>query len=125
MEYRHQRLYTPAATDNDLLTMSKRANTFHPIRDRIRDLFKRGTSPGLSASSTPAAAPSNSGGAFGLLVGGVDAPQPFAQDMGNIAYEGFKGLLAVLDKVGYALPPLKATASGLSSVMAMIDVRNS
>ena len=28
----------------------------------------------------------------------------------------------VLDKVGYALPPLKAAAAGLSSVMTVIDV---
>ena len=29
----------------------------------------------------------------------------------------------VLDKVGYALPPLNAAAAGLSSVMTVIDVR--
>ena len=39
-----------------------------------------------------------------------------------MAYKGFKALLVVLDKVGYALPPLKAAAAGLSSVMTVIDV---
>ena len=49
-------------------------------------------------------------------------PQTAANVAGDIAYKGFKALLDVLDKVGYALPPLKAAASGLSSVMTVIDV---
>ena len=40
----------------------------------------------------------------------------------DIAYKGLKALLDVLDRVGYALPPLKAAASGLSRVMTVIDV---
>ena len=41
---------------------------------------------------------------------------------GDIAYKGLKASLDVIDKVGYALPPLKAAAAGLSSVLTVIDV---
>jgi hypothetical protein len=44
--------------------------------------------------STPAAGLSNSGGTFGLLVDGVDTPQTLAKDVGDIAYQGFKALIA-------------------------------
>ena len=39
-----------------------------------------------------------------------------------MAYKGFKALLDVLETVGYAVPPMKAAAAGLSKVMALIDV---
>ena len=51
-----------------------------------------------------------------MLINGVDAPQTMANVAGDIAYKGTKALLEVLDRVGYALPPLKAAASGLSRV---------
>jgi hypothetical protein len=95
-----------------------------------------------ASSSTPSSGPSNSGGArrvisergddrdgnhnvnqFSTILDVEDdAPQTLAHDVRSIAYEGFKALLVMLDNVGYALPPLKATAAGLSSVMTMIDV---
>ena len=39
-----------------------------------------------------------------------------------MAYKGFKALLDVLETVGYAVPPMKAAAAGLSKVLALIDV---
>jgi hypothetical protein len=51
-----------------------------------------------------------------------DVPQTLAQDVGEIAYEGFKGFLDALNTVGFALPPLKAAAAGLRSVLTVIDV---
>ena len=58
----------------------------------------------------------------GIFVDGAGPPQTAANLAGDIAYKGFKALLDVLDKVGYALPPLKAAAAGLSRVMTVIDV---
>ena len=39
-----------------------------------------------------------------------------------MAYKGFKALLDVFETVGYAVPPMKAAAAGLSKVMALIGV---
>ena len=39
-----------------------------------------------------------------------------------MAYKGFKALLDVLETVGYAVPPMKAVAAGLSKVLALIDI---
>ena len=39
-----------------------------------------------------------------------------------MAYKGLKALLDVLETVGYALPPMKAAAAGLSRVMTLIHV---
>ena len=57
-----------------------------------------------------------------MFVDGAGPPQTTANVAGDIAYKGFKALLDVLEAVGYALPPLKAAASGLSRVMTVIDV---
>ena len=57
-----------------------------------------------------------------MLIDGADPPQTMANAARDIAYKGLKGLLDVLDRVGYAVPPLKAAASGLSRVMTVIDV---
>ena len=62
------------------------------------------------------------GGTFDIFVDGAGPPQTAANVGRDIAYKGFKALLDVLDKVGYALPPMKAAAAGLSSVMTVIDV---
>ena len=87
-------------------------------------VFERRTSRPKD-SPTPSSGPSDiqaSGSTFGLLVDGVDPPQTLAREASDIAYKGLKGLLDVLDRVGYALPPLKAAATGLSSVLTVIDV---
>ena len=55
----------------------------------------------------------------------IDDPDPHrstAKLAGDIAYKGLKAVLDVIDKVGYALPPLKAAAAGLGSVLTVIDV---
>ena len=109
-------------------TMSKKAHTPQSIRDRFPNVFERRTSSLLKDSPTPSSGPSEmqaSGSTFGLLVDGVDPPQTLAREASDIAYKGVKGLLDVLNRVGYALPPLKAAAAGLSSVLEMIDVRTS
>ena len=108
--------------------MSKKARTLQSIRDRLPNVFERRTSSQPKDSSTPLSGPSEiqaSGSTFGLLVDGMDPPQTLAREASDIAYKGLKGLLDVLDRVGYALPPLKAAAAGLSSVLEVIDVRTS
>ena len=52
---------------------------------------------------------------YDAFINGTD-PSP------NLPYNGLKALLAVIDKVGYALPPLRALAAGLGSVLTVIDV---
>ena len=114
------------------------------IRDQIKarlSLFKRpvptrssspsrplGVPPALSEGSPapappprPSAEPSP-GGTFGIFVDGAGPPQTTVKLAGDVAYKGFKALLDVLDTVGYAVPPMKAAAAGLSKVMALIDV---
>ena len=49
-------------------------------------------------------------------------PQPLIKEIGGIAYEGFKSVLDIIDRVSYKLPPLKAAASGLRSVLMIADV---
>ena len=85
------------------------------------------TSPVLPSSSRPSAEPSSDsqqppGDTFDTILNDAGPPQTAPKLAGDIAYKGFKALLDVLDKVGYALPPLKAAAAGLSSVMTVIDV---
>ena len=58
------------------------------------------------------------GGNFDIFIVDTGPPQTAA----NLAYNGFKGLIAALDTVGYALPPMKAAAAGLSRVMTVIEV---
>ena len=45
--------------------------------------------------------------------------------MAKSVYNGSKILLDVIDKVGYAVPPLKAAAAGIGRIMTVVDVRNS
>ena len=62
------------------------------------------------------------GGTFDTFVDGAGPPQTAANIGKDMAYKGFKALLGILDTVGYALPPMKAAAAGLSRVMTLIDV---
>ena len=58
-----------------------------------------------------------------MFVDGAAGPPQTAANVGrDIAYKGFKALLDVLDTVGYAVPPMKAAAAGLSKVVTLIDV---
>ena len=79
------------------------------------------TSP-LSAELSSDSQQRPQGGNFDTFVVGAGPPQTAANVGRDITYKGFKALLDVLDTVGYALPPLKAAAAGLSSVMTVIDV---
>ena len=79
-------------------------------------------------SPRPSAEPSSDSqrppaGTFDIFVDGAGPPQTAASVAGDVAYKGFKALIVVLDTVGYALPPMKAAAAGLSRVMTVIDVR--
>ena len=79
-------------------------------------------------SPRPSAEPSSNSqrppvGTFDIFVDGAGPPQTAANVAGDVAYKGFKALIVVLDTVGYALPPMKAAAAGLSRVMTVIDVR--
>jgi hypothetical protein len=113
--------------------MSSNARWFKTIHETLRKSFTRRTSS-RQANSSGVPPPSDGDGdnnranvnQFSKILGVTDdTPQTLAQDIGGIAYNGFKAVLVMLDRVGYALPPLKATASGLSSVMTMIDVCDS
>ena len=55
---------------------------------------------------------------FGNFIDGVDAPQTMA----NTLYNGSKILLDVIDKVGCAVPPLRAAAGGIRRIMTVVDV---
>lgn len=57
-----------------------------------------------------------------MLVDSVDPPQTSVNAVADSAYKGFKALLEVPDRVGYALQPFKAAASGPSSIMTVINV---
>ena len=101
----------------------------------IRDIFKRRTSsPGQPTSPPPSgpsttspissSEPSNSlpgVGTFGSFIDGIDGPQTVAKTV----YNGSKILLDVIDKVGYAVPPLRAAAAGIGRIMTVVDVCNS
>ena len=101
----------------------------------IRDLFKRRASSQLTPSPTPPSGPSTTsptssseppdslagGGAYVSFIDGIGAPQSVAKTV----YNGSKILLDVIDKVGYAVPPLKAAAAGIGRIMTVVDVRTS
>jgi hypothetical protein len=57
-----------------------------------------------------------------ILNGKADPPRTLAQDLPGITYEGLKGIIAMADTVGYAVPPMKAATAGASRVMTVIDV---
>ena len=57
-----------------------------------------------------------------MLIDDLDPHRSTAKLAGDIAYKGLKAVLDVIDEVGYALPPLKAAAAGLGSVLTVIDV---
>jgi hypothetical protein len=59
---------------------------------------------------------------FDSLLNHTDAPWTVLRDIGGVAYEGFKGVVAMADTVGYALPPLKAGSDGAGRVMKVYDV---
>ena len=42
--------------------------------------------------------------------------------MAKTVHNGSKVLLDVIDKVGYAVPPLKAAAAGIGRIMMVVDV---
>ena len=58
----------------------------------------------------------------GIFVDGAGPPQTAANLAGDIAYKGLKATLVLIDEVGYALPPLKAVAAALNSIMTVVDV---
>ena len=62
------------------------------------------------------------GGTFDAILNDAGPPQTALNLAGDIAYKSLNALLVVLDAVGYALPPLKAAAAGLTGVMTIIDV---
>jgi hypothetical protein len=57
-----------------------------------------------------------------ILNGKADPPRTLAQDLPGIAYEGSKGIVAMADTVGYAVPPMKAATAGASRLMTVVDV---
>jgi hypothetical protein len=59
---------------------------------------------------------------FDSLLNHTDAPRTVLRDIGGVAYEGLKGVVAMADTVGYALPPLKAASAGAGRVMKVYDV---
>ena len=88
----------------------------------IREIFKRrASSPGQPTSSSEPPNSSPGVSTFGSFIDGVDAPQTVAETV----YNGSKILLDVIDKVGYAVPPLKAAAAGIGRIMTVVDVCNS
>ena len=70
--------------------------------------------------SLPSAEPSSSS-TFDTFFDSADTPTVKGVVKRN-AYNGLKGLLEVINTVGYALPPLKAAAAGLSSVLMFVEV---
>jgi hypothetical protein len=59
---------------------------------------------------------------FDSLLNHTDAPRTVLKDVGGVGSEGLKGVVAMADTVGYALPPLKATAAGTGRIMTVYDV---
>ena len=87
----------------------------------LRDLFRRRASSHLTPSPTSSSeSPNSRAGAstFGNFIDGVDTPQTVAKTV----YNGAKILLDVIDKVGYAVPALKAAAAGIRRIMTVVDV---
>ena len=71
--------------------------------------------------SLPSAEPSSSS-TFNTFLGSSADTQTVKDVVKRNAYNGLKGLLEVINTVGYALPPLKAAAAGLSSVLMFVEV---
>ena len=91
------------------------------LKHRASSQLPSSPSGPLTATPTSSSEPPDSLagiGTFGNFIDGVDAPQTVAKTV----YNGFKILLDVIDKVGYAVPPLKAAAAGIRSIMTVIDV---
>ena len=111
---------------------TKPSSKLQSMRDRWPNLFQRRASSQLTSSPTPPPGPSTatptssseppdsqeSSNAFVHFIDGVDEPQTMAKTV----YNGFKTLLDVIDKVGYAIPPLKAAAAGIGRIMTVVDV---
>ena len=57
-----------------------------------------------------------------MLINGPGSHQTTANLARGIAYKNLKAILVLIDKVGYAQPPLKAVAAALSSIFTVIDV---
>jgi hypothetical protein len=89
---------------------------------RLSNSSNVATSPGDGADASKPQNPPARYDTYNQLLNDADTPQTLAKDVGDMVYVGFKGLLAMLNTVGYALPPLKAAAAGLSSVLTVIDV---
>ena len=89
----------------------------------IRDLLKGRASSSRPSTASPTSSsepPDSLAGvsAFGNFIDGVDAPQTVTKTV----YNASKILLDVLDKIGYAVPPLKAAAAGIRRIMTVVDV---
>ena len=87
----------------------------------VRDLFRRRASSQLTPSPTCLSElPDSRAGVstFGNFIDGIDARRTVA----NTVYNGSKILLDVIDKVGYAVPPLKAAAAGIRHIITVVDV---
>ena len=111
---------------------TKPSRNLQSIHDRWPNLFKRRatsqltpypTPPSgpLTASPTSSSEPPDSLSAvttFVNFIDGVDTPQTVAKTV----YNGSKVLLDVIDKVGYAVPPLKAAAAGIGRIITVVDV---
>ena len=57
-----------------------------------------------------------------MLIDGPDPHQMTAKSVRGIAYKNLKALLDLIETVGYALPPVKAVAAGLNSILMVVDV---
>ena len=113
---------------NGRLSFLRRPDPTSQSSPSHRDPLRIPSAPS-EASPTPHTSPRSSaeassdsqwppGGTFDIFADDTGPPQTAA----NLAYNGFKALIVVLDKVAYALPPLKAAAAGLSGVMTVIDL---
>ena len=112
----------PEASPTHALASGQSGSSPIPAPSGLSEAF-----PELPPSTRPSAEPSSHsqrppGGTFDIFVDRTGPPQTAANLAGDIGYKGFRALLDVLDKVGYALPPLKAAAAGLSGVLTVIDV---
>ena len=57
-----------------------------------------------------------------MLIDGPDPHQMTAKLPRGIAYKNLKALLVLIETVGYALPPVKAVAAGINSILTVVDV---
>ena len=102
------------ASHKDIVSSTMSTKPFRKLK--IRGFFKRPL-PTPSSSSEPSDSRADASN-FGNFIDGVDASQTVAKTV----YNGTKILLDVIDKVGYAVPPLKAAASGIGRIMTIVDV---